>query len=57
MVKVRWEEFATSVPIGDQFFREVQASNDYPLLLTDPPTADRIRDGQYGFKEHAQLPK
>ncbi len=53
MVKIRWDEFAKSAPIGDQFFREVQASKDYPLLLTDPPKADRITDGQYGFEQHA----
>lgn len=56
MVKICWDDFAKSASIGDQFFREVQASTDYPLLLTDPPKADRITDGQYGFEEHAQLP-
>ncbi|KAB2684399.1 hypothetical protein [Brucella tritici] len=57
MVKICWDDFAKSDAIGDKFFREVDGSKTLPLLMNDPPKADRILDGRYGFEDRAQPPK
>lgn len=56
MVKILWNEFATSNLIGASFFDEVSASGICPLLLTAPPRADRISNGVYGFDDQAENP-
>ncbi|TCL62527.1 hypothetical protein [Rhizobium sp. BK251] len=57
IVNILWNDFANSKPIGETFFAQVSGSGICPLLLTDPPKADRIENGHYDFEDQAKKPE
>lgn len=50
-VEINWNQFANSNHIGKPFFSYVKEENLCPIIIANPPKAELIEDGQYGFKE------
>jgi hypothetical protein len=55
-VDILWGNFSDSAYLGAAFFNEIHAAEICPLLLNDPPKADRIEQGGYGFEDQASPP-
>lgn len=56
LVKIHWRDFAVSQQVGPAFLAELQAAGICPLMLTDPPKAERIIDGVYSFDDQTANP-
>jgi len=55
-VEIDWDGFANNPRMGKPFFKFATASNLCPTMLSDPPKAETISNGQWGFASSAAKP-
>ncbi|GCA52812.1 hypothetical protein GOA99_22845 [Sinorhizobium meliloti] len=56
-VETNWDAFANSSDIGKLFFKHVRDAGMCPKLMNDPPKAEAITNGQWGFATTATPPE
>lgn len=55
-VEIDWDRFANNPNMGKPFFKFAIASNICPTMLSDPPKAETISEGRWGFASSAAKP-
>ncbi|MCA1869721.1 hypothetical protein HW571_29420 [Agrobacterium genomosp. 3] len=55
-VEIDWDGFANSSEMGKPFFKIATTSGLCPTMLSDPPKAETINNGQWGFASSAAKP-
>ena len=55
-VEIDWDGFANNPRMGKPFFEIAMTSSLCPTILTDPPKAETISNGQWGFASSAEKP-